>query len=92
MRFRVVWSPEAELTYSKILVYLIDQWGVEASKNFMNRTDEVLYHLERNPRIYIYSEKAKAYRAVITRQASFLFQIRENTVEIITTWDNRQQP
>ena len=92
MPYDIIWSPEAELSYARILDYLINTQGPRVLTNFMDRTEELTGYLKQNPLQYIYSQKLNAYRAVVTKQVSLYYRIHSTQVELLVFWDTRQNP
>lgn len=92
MNGTVKWLPEAELTYSIILNYLEQNWSLKQVEEFINRTDQVIEFIAKRSKQYIYSKKKDAYRAVVTKQVSLYYRIKEDHVELLVFWDTRQDP
>lgn len=93
MSFQVIWSPQAEYSYVRILEYLFEKWTEKEVEKFAERVGEVTSYLRQNPKMYIYSKSKKSYRAVLTQQTTLVYRIKEESVvELITFWDNRQDP
>lgn len=93
MAYTIIWSPLAEETYFEILEYLLEKWTEREALNFEARLLEVLDLLKENPQIYAYSKEKKSYRAVLTRQTTLIYRVKEtNLIELVTFWGNRQDP
>jgi plasmid stabilization system protein ParE len=92
MSYPVVWSPRARMTYYKILDYLDQEWTFREIENFIDRTEEALSHISRNPLLYQYSEGNNAYRCVLVKQVSLFYRIKSDQVQLLVFWDNRQDP
>ncbi|WAC41552.1 type II toxin-antitoxin system RelE/ParE family toxin [Pedobacter sp. SL55] len=39
---QIVWSPQAEETFDSIINFIINNWGVSASKNFIKKNEEII--------------------------------------------------
>jgi plasmid stabilization system protein ParE len=93
MSFRIVWSPEAEEKYLQVLEYLEIKWTNKEVSKFITRVDELTDLLVTYPKLFPYSESKNTYKAVLTRQVSLIYRIKEaDLIEIVTLWDNRQNP
>ncbi|MBS1503203.1 MAG: type II toxin-antitoxin system RelE/ParE family toxin [Bacteroidetes bacterium] len=92
MPYTIVWSPKARITYYKILDYLDEQWTFREIENFIDRTEQALTHISRNPLLYQYSQDSNAYRCVLVKQVSLFYRIRSNEVQLLIFWNNRQDP
>lgn len=93
MPYKIIWSPQAEQTYIKILEYLFEKWTEREAEKFAERVEQVLNYLQKNPEMYSHSKSHNSYRAVLTQQTTLVYRLKEeSTIELITFWDNRQDP
>lgn len=92
MSNRIIWSPEAQKSYSEILDYLNEQWGQTAVSRFIDRTESIIGFIRKYPKQYIFSETKNAYRAVVVKQVSLFYRVQPDQIELLTFWDNRKNP
>jgi plasmid stabilization system protein ParE len=93
MSYSVIWSDEAKANYKLILEYLNTKWTQREVINFAKRTEEVVALIKIDPYLHKPSAKGKAIRhCVLVKQVSLFYRIEQNTVYLITFWDNRQNP
>ena len=92
MSYQIIWSPQANQTYLLILEYLQKNWTEREINNFIERTEEVLFFISQNPLLYRYSKQNDSYKCVVTEQTSLIYQIKQDKVELLSFWDNRQDP
>jgi len=92
MRYAVIWSPEARITYYQVLEYLNNDWTFREIENFIDRTEQALTHISRNPLLYQYSQQNNTYKCVVVKQVSLFYRIESESVELLIFWDNRQDP
>lgn len=94
MAYKVIWSPEAILTFDNIIEYLHENWTSKEVVRFIERTEDVIFLLEQNPYLFRGSDKENIHEALVTKQNLLLFQIIEShkQVELISFWDTRQNP
>ena len=94
MAYKVIWSPEAEATFDKIIEYLHEYWTSKEIIRFIKRTEDVVFLLGQNPYLFRGSDKENVYEVLVTKQNLLLYQIIESTkrVELISFWDTRQNP
>ncbi len=89
----IEWSPRSKQDYLNLLDYLETKWGEKTIRKFHIRLMSILELIAERPEIYPASAKNKRIRrCVISRQTSLYYQIRRNTIELITLFDNRQNP
>ena len=93
MSYQIIWSPTARVTYFQILDYISFHWSSQEVVNFIERTDEVLVYIKKNPQQYSSSKmRNEIHRFVVTKQVSLYYQVNEKSVELFIFWNNRQDP
>jgi len=93
MNLEIFWTSEAKKSLSEIIYYLEKEWPVTIVTTFINRIDEVLDTISKNYSLYPKVDKQKnIYRCVVVTQVSLYYRIKANQIELITFWDNRQNP
>jgi plasmid stabilization system protein ParE len=92
---KVSWTPTARKTYFKVLDYLEEAWTKREMKNFADKVESVLAQIIETPHMYEASRKKKNVRkGLITKHNTLYYRIkpRKKELELITFWDNRQDP
>jgi len=74
--YDIIWSPIARLTYFDTLEYLQLNWPEQTLEDFINRTNEVLNLISKNPLLYAYSKEINVYKCVVVKQISLFYRIR----------------
>ena len=92
MNYSVKWLPEAEITYANVIEHMEEKWTAKEINSFLDRTYEVIGFITQNPKQYLYSKKKEVYRAVVTRQVSLFYRIKQTEIELLIFWDTRQDP
>ena len=92
MTYSVTWSPTAQLSYYRVLEYLDDRWTRREIESFVNRTEEVISHICKNPLLYPYSKESEIHKCVLIKQVSLFYRKRALEIELLLFWDNRQDP
>jgi hypothetical protein len=90
--YNIIWSPRAKITYYQVLEYLELNWTIKEIKSFINRTDYVIEHISQTPFHYPYSLKGDTYKCVLIKQVSLFYRIKQQEIELLLFWDNRQNP
>ena len=91
----VIWTKRAKETYFMVLDYLIENWSNREAMQFMNRVEIVLKVIQKNPQMFVASQKNKNLRkATIDKNNSMFYSIDAylNRIIILTFYDNRQDP
>jgi plasmid stabilization system protein ParE len=90
--YTIIWSPEAEITYLKILEYLEENWTIKEMESFINRSEQVIEHISQYPNHYPYSKGSDSYKCVFISQVSLFYRLKDRQIEMLIFWDNRQDP
>lgn len=68
--------------------YLIEEWSEESNLRFLEKLDASIRILQLNPEIFPESELEPGLRkCVVTKQTSLLYEVRTQTVFILTLID-----
>lgn len=92
---KISWTPTARRTYFNVLDYLAENWTKREVVNFINEVENLLNQITNNPEMFQASRKKKNVRkALITKHNTLYYRIkpRKKELELITFWDNRQNP
>ena len=92
---KVSWTPTARKTYFNVLDYLFEAWTKKEIENFVQETERVLNAIIKNPYMFKASRKKKNVRKGFVTEYNSLYyrvKLRKNEIELITFWDNRQNP
>lgn len=88
-------SKSAEEKLLKLTEYLLENWGVKAKKDFIDKLTEKINQIVLQPQSCVQSSAFKnLYKCVVTKQTTFYYRIASNpkSIEIITIFDTRQNP
>lgn len=87
---KIVWSDTAKLTYSNLVNFIIDQWGVLVVEDFENRVNSLLELITKNNQLCpIFNENTKLRKCVFHPNASLYYVLEKDKVVIIAIIDNR---
>ena len=74
--YEIIWSPQAEVSYLKIIKFLLKKWTLKEALSFEKKTESYLISLKRNPRMCMASGKQKDIRrCIITPQTSLAYRV-----------------
>ncbi len=83
----------AAFKIEKLLDYLTEEWSESVRDDFLKKMDSRFKAVLNAPKGFQKSElKPELRKVVITRQTSALYKIKEDTIFIVTIFDNRQYP
>jgi len=90
---KVVISKTAEKKLKKLFEYLITDWSVKVKNDFIEKLDSSIEIIKNQPEIFPESKKGKGLRkCVITKQTTIYYRYNSNRINIVTLFDNRQDP
>lgn len=89
---KIVWSSRAKSDLFNILDFYYKRNGNKSySLKLNNSLRSAIRLLENNPKLGI-SVDIKNLRNLIHGDLNVFYEIKEETIEIFTVWDNRQDP
>jgi plasmid stabilization system protein ParE len=92
MIYRIVWSDYAKEDYAQILNFLQDNFGVNTALVFLDKTEKIVEQIEIFPLSFPLSEQnPRLHKAVINKNTSLLYRIRQDEIELLFFWDNRMK-
>jgi len=76
-----------------LLVYLEEEWSTKVKHEFISKLDKSLKQIQNLPDSFPESEKIRGLRkCVLTKQTTLFYKYSETTIDVITIFDNRQNP
>lgn len=93
MVFDIVLSERASKDLNSTLHYLEDKWSFKVADEFAKRIDVKINFIKENPYQYPpFKNKKQVRKCVVNEQVSLFYRILTQEVQIITLFDNRQNP
>jgi len=92
---KISWTPTALATYFKVCDYIEQEFDNKSTNDFITKTNKVLELIAKEPLMFEASKTKKNVRkGFVTEQTSLFYRIRKRKeeIEILTFWDNRQDP
>ena len=90
---KVYLSPLAEKKLSLLLEYIEHKWAKKERDEFLERIlnsfKRVAIHPESSPKSQTFPN---LFKCVVSKQTSFFYRFNSDDLEIITVFDNRQDP
>lgn len=86
-------SKRAMKKLDSLLVYLEEEWSTKVKHNFILKLDKSFKQIQNLPDSFSESEQIKGLRkCVVTKQTTVFYKYSETTIDVITIFDNRQNP
>jgi len=91
---KVLWTPTAELSYSRELENISKKWTVTEVINFMDLVDNFIENLKSGIIQGKISAKTNMWSFVISKQTTLFFDVFEDiqTIELLLFWNNKDNP
>jgi plasmid stabilization system protein ParE len=91
--YKIDWTVEALNNLDDIIDYLTNRWTDLEIGNFYKLLDKRLELLSKSPHAFPDSEvKANVKRSVLSKQTTIYFEIKTNSIVILSLFDNRKNP
>lgn len=91
MAKKIVFSPEANENLSDIVSYLVSEWSVNVGEKFLTILENKINTIKIFPLSHP-SVKNNIRACLINRQITLYYRVNEIEIEVITLFDNRQNP
>jgi plasmid stabilization system protein ParE len=90
---QVYLSPLAAFKLQKLFAYLDEHWGESVRRRFQEQLNRFMENLSRFPGICPKMEEfPNLHRCVVTQQNSLVYRVNDDAIEVVTVFDNRQDP
>ena len=88
----IIWSPESERTFFKVIEYLRLKWTEREVENFIEATENIIKYISVNPLMFRKTNKKNIHEALITPHNLLIYKIYSDKIFLITFYDTRQSP
>ena len=91
---KVIWTPNAELSFANELEFISKKWTSREVFNFIDLVDDFVRKLEQGTIIGKVSNSTNIHSFVISKQTTLYFDVLENskTIYLLLFWNNKQNP
>jgi plasmid stabilization system protein ParE len=90
---QVVFSKRAKIKLENLLNYLEKEWSEKSKEDFIKKLDRSIAQIKKLPTSCPESKKVSGlFKCVITKQTTLFYRIKDQTVQVITLFDTRQNP
>ena len=90
---QVILSKRAKTKLENLLEYLETEWSATSKYDFIKKLDRSISQISKLPVSCPESKKFPGlFKCVITRQTIIYYRIKDQSIEIITLFDTRQNP
>ena len=86
-------SYTAEKKLEHLFDILVEKWSIKVKNDFIKKLDKCIGIIKVFPYSFPESEKEKGLRkCVITKQTTLYYRFDSTTINVVTIFDNRQNP
>jgi plasmid stabilization system protein ParE len=91
--YKIIWTSRALSDLKNVIVYLEENWTSREIQKFALLLDLQLNRLKTYPNLFPESHRFKNIRkSVLTRQISIYYRVGNKEIQIVSLFDNRQNP
>jgi plasmid stabilization system protein ParE len=91
--YKVTWTDHALAELADTIDYLEKNWTKRELKKFSQELDHTLELISKNPELFpTSSDKQGIRRAVVAKLNNLYYRVKENNIEILSVFSNRQDP
>ncbi len=92
-RFEIIWSPQAKKDFLNTLDYLSKEWNPKVVDKLVRATDYILNIISQAPKTFrVINKKRMVRKCNIVRQLALIYRVEGNAIQLVTFFDNRQDP
>jgi plasmid stabilization system protein ParE len=91
--YKLLWTNHALKELEDTISYLEENWTDKELQNLAIKMEETLLLISHNPNLFQFSEvKKDIRRVVILTYNTLYYRVKNNQIEIISLFSNRQNP
>ncbi|MCF8244388.1 MAG: type II toxin-antitoxin system RelE/ParE family toxin [Saprospiraceae bacterium] len=83
-------SPKADEELDGILTYLEANFSVTAAANCLDVIEKICWDVAAFPFAFPAYKRKSVRKAVVNKHLSMYYQVRKDTIEVLSFWDNRR--
>jgi plasmid stabilization system protein ParE len=89
---KVLWTEEANKNLSNIIKYLEDNWTKREIEKFLKKLNKQISIIQSQPDSFPKTNNYNVRRSVVAKQITLFYSISQDTLNIVSLFDNRQNP
>ena len=91
--YKIIWSDESLKNLDTLITYLEQNWTEKEIGKFLSNLDKRIKLISLNPLIFASTPKSRNIRrSVLSKQTSIFYRITDDSIEILSIFDTRQNP
>jgi plasmid stabilization system protein ParE len=89
---QVIWSDEAVADYHQNIDYLEKEWSSQVVVEFIEDVEAAIELIKSHPELYPLTDYQKIQKAVIRKQVTLFFRVKDKQIHLVRFWNNYQNP
>ena len=89
---KIIWSADAVSDYDQNIEYLLDEWGIKETQQFIDEIAEMLNTISKMPELFPLSDYRDIRKCVVRKQISILYRVKDDKIELVRIWNNKKNP
>ena len=90
--YKVFWTQNALDELSRTIEYLENNFTEKELKKLAQKLEDTIEIISKSPTIYPNADSKKIYKAMILKFNTLYYRIKDNNIEILSFFSNRQNP
>jgi len=90
--YKILWTEHALKELDNAFNYVEANFSVKEVKRLAQKVESTIELIARNPKIFSRSDKRDIYKVTILKYNTVYYRIKNDTVEILAFFSNRQSP
>ena len=90
--YNILWTTHAKNELEKTIEYLSENFSEKEIQNLVQKIEYTTKLISQNPHIFPKSEFNNIHKVVILKFNSLYYQQKNDTIEILSFFSNRQSP
>ena len=92
MSYTIYWTDEAHETFDTIVLTIEKEWGIKQAGIFVKRVQQISTLIAEQPYLFRASITHNLRQAIISKQTSMFYEVKETSINILFFLNNRQEP
>lgn len=88
----IIWSDEAIADYHQNIHYLESEWSAKVAREFIDDVEVVIDLIKMHTKLYPLTDFKEIRKAVIRKQITLFFKVKDEMIYLIRFWNNYQNP
>ena len=89
---KIIWTPLGLKSLDKTTNFIEEQWNEDVAENFLDRLDDRIEQLKKNPQIGPTYEQTEFRQLLIHPLVTLYYQFNADYISVTLVWANKQDP